>query len=186
IESVTDAGEVTWAPRDANELDSMRELVASAIGFDDARGDSITIRSMQFQPFPLPPAPLPVGLLDRLAFDVMSLVQLAVLAAVSLILGLLVVRPLLAGGQGRPAVAQLAAPSEGNTGSNATIPLAHIGETLTDGTDLEVTGLQSGPLAIADNREEPAERLRRLIEDRKDETVEVLARWMQDQPEQAR
>ena len=47
----TDAnGVVQWTPRPEEELVALRELVASAVGFDEQRGDVITLRSLQFEP----------------------------------------------------------------------------------------------------------------------------------------
>ncbi|MEO0916466.1 MAG: flagellar basal-body MS-ring/collar protein FliF, partial [Pseudomonadota bacterium] len=87
-------GTTVWQPRDQAELDDLQQLVASAVGFDESRGDQITIRSMQFQPAPAFEEPEPLGFFDKFALDVMGLLQLAVLAVVSLILGLFVLRPI--------------------------------------------------------------------------------------------
>ena len=45
-------GTETWAPRPPEEMETLRQLVQSAIGFDAARGDTVTIESLQFT---LPP-----------------------------------------------------------------------------------------------------------------------------------
>ena len=37
-----------WAPRPAEEMETLRLLVQSAMGFDEARGDTVTIESLQF------------------------------------------------------------------------------------------------------------------------------------------
>jgi flagellar M-ring protein FliF len=84
------------APRAVEELDALRDLVSAAVGLNDARGDVITVRAM---PFTLPDAVegASFGLLDQLlaSLDLMRLLQLAALAAVALVLGLFVVRPIL-------------------------------------------------------------------------------------------
>ena len=90
-------GTETWAPRPAEELEALRELVSSAVGFEEGRGDVITLRSLEF------PAVTPeegsvateIGALVRMGLDPMRLVQIAVLAGVALVLGLFVVRPIL-------------------------------------------------------------------------------------------
>ena len=41
-----------WAPRPPEEMETLRQLVQSAIGFDAERGDTVTIESLQFT---LPP-----------------------------------------------------------------------------------------------------------------------------------
>ena len=45
-------GKEAWAPRPAEEMETLRQLVQSAIGFDAERGDTVTIESLQFT---LPP-----------------------------------------------------------------------------------------------------------------------------------
>ncbi len=183
-ETISEAGEVVWQARTEDELESLRALVSSAIGFDDARGDTITIRSLQFQNTPPLPALAPLGLFERLSFDAMALVQLAVLALVSLILGLFVVRPLLSGGSA-PNNAQLPAPGgSAPSGMPALPPLD--GELGGPGFEMADFATPLDSMGAQETGEEPASRLRRLIEDRKDESVEVLSQWMQDQTEQAR
>lgn len=47
-------GTRTGAPRPEEELAILRELVASAVGLDDARGDVLTLKTLEFQELPLP------------------------------------------------------------------------------------------------------------------------------------
>ncbi|WP_322867070.1 flagellar basal-body MS-ring/collar protein FliF [Aquicoccus sp. G2-2] len=104
--SGTDAsGATIVTPRPDEELAALRELVASAVGYDEARGDVITIKSMAFEPVAeIGTAPGP-GWFSALHLNVMSVIQMAVLAIVALVLGLFVLRPLLS----RPAGAELPA-----------------------------------------------------------------------------
>ena len=175
-------GEPTWTPREQSELDNLRALVESAIGYDEARGDTITIRSMQFETVSGPADPVPLGFIDRYGLDLMALIQIAALAFVSLILGLFVVRPLLASGRGS-AAAQLPKPSDGFP-DLSDLP-ALDGEIA--GTDLDFSPMGSpmNDLALPGASEDPSARLRRLIEDRKDESVEILSQWMNDETEKA-
>ncbi|MAQ71484.1 MAG: flagellar M-ring protein FliF [Alphaproteobacteria bacterium] len=46
--STTEAGERVYEPRSEEQLSKIENIVRSAIGFDDSRGDSITVESMQF------------------------------------------------------------------------------------------------------------------------------------------
>jgi flagellar M-ring protein FliF len=50
LRTVADDGTETWAPRSEEELSALRELVASAVGFDESRGDTLTLRTMEFLP----------------------------------------------------------------------------------------------------------------------------------------
>lgn len=186
VQTTAEDGTLVWEPRSSEELDDMRELVASAIGFDQARGDQITMRSMEFQP-PAPiEEPVPLSFLERTSFDVLSLAQLAVLALVSLILGLFVVRPILTSAP-QPQLAQIAPPTateppdEGDIASLPSIEgeIGDIGP-LDDFQPLDLPafgGMDSDP--------DPADRLRQLIEEKQDETVEVLSQWMNDPQEEA-
>lgn len=188
VQSVAEDGTSTWSPRSQEELDDMRDLVASAIGFDEARGDQITMRSMEFQPPPPVEDPEPLSFLEQASFDVLSLVQLAVLAFVSLILGLFVVRPILTSAP-RPQVAQIAPPAVSNDEEDNPASLPAI--------DGEIGGIGDiGPLddfqpldlpafGGMDSEPDPADRLRQLIDEKQDETVEVLSQWMNDPQEEA-
>jgi hypothetical protein len=42
------SGTAVWSPRPAEEMEQLRDLVQSAVGFDAARGDTVTIRSLEF------------------------------------------------------------------------------------------------------------------------------------------
>ncbi len=92
----TDAdGNPVWEPRSEEELSALRELVASAVGFDEARGDSLTLKTMEFEPIAMEGSEAVGGLMAGMNLDVMSLIKLAILALVSLVLGLFVLRPIL-------------------------------------------------------------------------------------------
>ncbi|WP_010141301.1 flagellar basal-body MS-ring/collar protein FliF [Oceanicola sp. S124] len=182
----TDAnGAETFADRSPEELENLRELVASAVAFDEARGDVITIKSMQFEPVTELGTLAAPGLLDRIHIDVMSLIQMAVLAVVALILGLFVVRPVL-------------------TRQAQEVPLlANGGEEALDGEieddyalpDLPALGGFGGDddgfpmMADFDGEggsgDDPVRKLQALIEDRKDETMEILRSWLEEGEETA-
>lgn len=183
VETMADDGSVTWAPRSTEELEDLRVLVASAVGFDEARGDQITIRSMEFQAPPPVGEAQPLPMLDRLGLDLMSLAQLGILALVSLILGLFVVRPILTA---RPAGggSQLALPAADPAVQEmgALPPL----EGEVSGPDEFGGGLDLPPFEpLPDIGSDPAQRLRQLVHDRQEETIEVLSQWMGDQEETA-
>lgn len=57
------------APRPEPELEALRELVASAVGFDEGRGDVITVRSLPFAAFGEGASATKPGLLERLALN---------------------------------------------------------------------------------------------------------------------
>lgn len=171
-------GAAVWEPRGDDELEALRDLVASAIGFDGARGDQLTIRSLQFETVQDITAPMAPALTDRLGLDVMSLAQLGVVALVTLVLGLFVVRPLLLTRPDPVARAQIAPPDNGLPDFEALPPLN--GE-LQDPTS-ELPPLPALPDlgGAPSGAEDPAQRLRRLMDGKQDESIEVLAQWMRD------
>ncbi|SNX69906.1 flagellar M-ring protein FliF [Cereibacter ovatus] len=172
-------GTVSWQARPEEELAVLRELVGSAVGLDESRGDRLTLRSLAFEAPPDAGTLAEAGLFSSLGtVDAMTLVQMAVLALVALILGLFVVRPVLTNappslpGPATP----LALPGLDDTG------LALTGE-IDDGTDMpNFAMMTSDPLELEDDLD-PVARLRRLIEERQAESVEILRGWMEPQRE---
>ncbi|MEC7964071.1 MAG: flagellar M-ring protein FliF, partial [Pseudomonadota bacterium] len=161
----------------------------------------ITLKSMNFQPV------LPMGtsadssMFKGMELDLMSIIQTAVLAIVALVLGLFVVRPLLAGGGSRelnelgdaPMLPDLGgdddfpamAPMMGDMGGDMGMPMAigdmggEVGGLPDLGGGLPALGGDGGSMSQSD----AADRLRGLINDRKDETVEILRNWLDDREE---
>ena len=193
------AGAPTWEPRPDDELAALRDLVAAAVGYDAARGDEITLRSMQFADPVV--AGTAAGAPAWAMFDAMTLVQVGVLALVALLLGLFVVRPILAPRAPArvlpppgPAPLGLAAPA-GAAAAAGTGP-ALDGE-IDDGPAPPVArfaGFDAGGLPVLPGPEpdaptpeqpDPVERLRRLIAERQAETVEILRGWMDERGEKA-
>lgn len=181
-------GTRTWAARPDEELAALRELVSSAVGLDETRGDVLTLKSLEFQETAIPEGTEattslipPIGQLD-----VMTIIQTAVLALVALVLGLFVIRPILTSAN-RPALpapaAQLALPSASLPGG-----LALTGE-VENGFDYgafaDVRSDVTREIAAEGGEEDPATRLRRLIEKRQTESIEILRGWMEHEEERA-
>jgi flagellar M-ring protein FliF len=185
------------APRDDSELEALRELVSSAVGFDETRGDIITIKSMSLQS--VSPAGTAAGtsVFDSINLDLMSALQMAVLAVVTLILGLFVVRPVLARApQALPAPApglpqeqispdasqQQSLPAlsgEIDPVGDFDLPSFDIGSDISELPDLPMGGDAAG----GSMSEDPVDRLRSMIGDRQEETVEILRSWLEEKEE---
>ncbi len=207
-------GSTTWAPRSEQELESLRKLVESAVGFDADRGDTITLQSLEFTTVSTEMTAPDQGFFASMEFDVMSLLQLGVLAVVSLILGLFVLRPILtsravgapplaldAPGEAaaNPAISEdlpdLASLGRGNTGPDRSELPALTGE-IDDGSgfpdmavvsdfDFDDAGDAQTLPTLSRTTGDPVERLRSLIEERQSETVEILRGWMNNSEETA-
>ncbi|MEO0751019.1 MAG: flagellar basal-body MS-ring/collar protein FliF [Pseudomonadota bacterium] len=219
----TDAnGATAYEARTEEELGDLRDLVESAVGYDEARGDMLTIKTLEFE------AQVPVGteaessVFSSLGLDVMSLIQAAILGIVALILGLFVLRPIIArGGSDLP---QLAAPLD-TTGRGAPVSktatsaaAATLAETDGNGAltgeidpvdssggvgDLTLVSSAGGDgglpeislqdalggelpvLGMAGGGSDPVDRLRGLIDERREETVEILRTWLEGEEEKA-
>jgi flagellar M-ring protein FliF len=173
-----------WQPRSEEELTVLRELVASAVGLDEARGDVLTLRSLEFQAVPEIGTLAEAGFLPRMGpFDTMSALQIGVLAFVALVLGLFVVRPLLASTARAPIALPppmtqlaLAGGSPGTAGAVLTGEIA-------DDPRAELARLGRDAADGGTGTEDPVARLRRLIAARQTESVEVLRGWMEREEE---
>jgi flagellar M-ring protein FliF len=89
-------GKPVWHERSADELARLRRLVQSAVGFDQKRGDTVELVSMQFADNAESSAPEPTGVLGLglEKSDMMSLAQSAIMGVVVLLALLFVVRPM--------------------------------------------------------------------------------------------
>ncbi|WP_170582439.1 flagellar basal-body MS-ring/collar protein FliF [Ruegeria arenilitoris] len=176
----TDAtGAEVFMPMAQPELDALEELVASAVGFNADRGDVITLKSLEL------PNVEPQGTLatasvwQSIHLDTMSLIQMAVLAIVSLVMGLFVIRPILTGSAAVPALPPAAASAEGGA------PYL-VGE-ISDADGQEFSALTgqgenggSVPAIGSTASEDAVGRLRALIGDKQEETVEILRSWLEE------
>lgn len=189
IAMTNDTGDVVQVPREDAEMGALRELVSSAVGFNEARGDIITIKSMALQTVPLIGTGAESALLSGLSLDLMSAIQMAILALVTLILGLFVVRPVLSRGDRASAPDMMRLPpsepgesTDGNAAAMADVQgggfeLSSLGNEGDYGDNLPaLPGLE--PIS-----ENPVERLRAMIGERQEETVEILRGWLEDTEE---
>jgi flagellar M-ring protein FliF len=171
-------GTQTFVPMPDEELGALRDLVASAVGYDEARGDVITLKSLSFDPVEeLGTAPIEQGWFAG-QLDTMNLVQIAVLALVALVLGLFVVRPLLMPRR----VPEIDRPGIGRLGTEGTSDVPVLSGTIEPDDGSATLPALTDPPANADlaDPEDAVTRLRALIEERRGETVEVLRSWLED------
>ena len=166
IETAAADGTDSWAPRPEAELETLRQLVQSAMGYDEGRGDVVTISSLEFTP---PAAQGSVAERGPALIDLYGgrLIQLGVLAGIVLALIFFVLRPMMSR---RPIVA--------------------IAE-LTGAEALAGRGLPAQITAGGDILDLPAqtvtkiERLRDVIASRTEDSAAVLRAWIES-PEATR
>ena len=174
-----DTGEISYEPRSGDEIAALKELVTSAVGLDPERGDTITIKSMPFEAPPVAGEVAEASLFQGFQLDLMRLIQMGVLAVVSLILGLFVLRPILASG---PAVAdQTAVAPQGLPSPEAEPgqPPALTGE-IAETAPSDVDSQPDQPSLPDTVSVDPVQRLREMIADRQEETVEIIRSWMDE------
>ncbi len=107
VETLDANGDPVSTPRSDEELNALRELVTMAAGVNEQRGDTLTIQSLSFEPIVNNGVVAERNLVSEMTERyLMTFIQVIVLAIVTLILGLFVVKPLLA-----VAPADAAAPS---------------------------------------------------------------------------
>ena len=186
------AGNISWQARPEEELSALRELVASAVGFDEARGDVITLRSMPFEQAAAQGEIAHAGMFAPSDINLMQLIQTVILSAVALVLGLFVLRPLLM----RPPARDLPRLGRGGDLGGAALregaidmeDVAQPPVTLTDElrrTDRQLPVTFDATAAASGQTHDPVLRLKRLIEERQSESVEILRSWMEDEGETA-
>lgn len=87
IYNVADNGDVAYEERSADELDRLNQLVQAAIGFDQERGDSVSVDSLRFMDYSMDVGePVGRGMMQVLTDNLMSILRgifgLAVVAVV--------------------------------------------------------------------------------------------------------
>jgi flagellar M-ring protein FliF len=167
VRTLGDDGALVWAPRPPEELEALRELVASAVGLDEGRGDVITLRSLPFEPVAAIGSEAGSGIFSVANLDLMSLIKWAFLLAALLVIALFMLKPVLR------ALTATQGPREGQL--DAFSPAL-----------LDAAGLDEGigePRAYDAVEDDPVERMRRLIELRGDDSVQVLRHWMDERKE---
>ena len=200
-------GQTEFQPRPEEELEALRELISSAVGFDPNRGDVITLKSMDLPNVEPEGTAVTASFFDNLYFDVMSIIQMAALALVALILGLFVVRPILAGNGA--SVRSLPAP-DGATAGGGLPELPHMAgddSNFMTNPDLganialdgeidsgghgdfapmgELPGMGDGLNSFGGGMsDDPVDRLRSMIGERQEETVQILRGWLEENNEE--
>ena len=192
LTEVTEDGTTVFLPRPEGELLAMQDLVASAVGFDAERGDVITLKSMDLPEIAPLGTEASIGMADRMGLDMMSLIQMGALALVALVLGLFVVRPILTRTESLPSPnspALLDGREVSEPSADGPVLSGEIDDGTTNGftptTALGVKAAQGEPgvPALSDDGNSPVERLRAMIGERQEETVEILRSWLEENEE---
>jgi flagellar M-ring protein FliF len=148
------------------------------------------LKSLEFEPLSDAGTVAEASMLSTFGpLDLLSIIQVAILAFVALILGLFVLRPLLTA-TAKPVNANistdraLALPANEEVAEprKASVPRVLTGEI--DDHDLPDLPIVSKDFDADSKLSDPMDRLRRLIDERQSETVEILRGWMETEEEE--
>ena len=93
--SLNAEGERVYTPRSDEELSKIESLVRSAIGFDDDRGDLITIETMQFATLEVDDPTLENQIMGFEKSDLLDAVEILTISIMGILVILLVLRPMV-------------------------------------------------------------------------------------------
>lgn len=164
-------GETQMVPRPQAELDVLRELVASAVGYDETRGDQITVKSLPFTGLGEGGTAAAPGWMDRLELNGLARIGLIGLFALALVF--LVLRPILKGRAPRPALDDSRPPAEAPALTGTVLPAA---EVIAEPIAPIVPPRAPEQLALPPG--DPVARLRNMMKERHDESVKILTGWI--------
>lgn len=169
-------GDTQLVPRPEQELAVLRELVASAVGYDETRGDLITVKSLTFATLGQDGTLAQPGLLDRL--DLNTLVRIALIGIFALAVIFAILRPALRGRaspQAVPALLDDSGPAaEAVTGTIETDQPQIIGSDRL----LPLQPEPAEPLSLPHG--DPVARLRGMMRERHEESVKILSGWIEN------
>ncbi|MCB4805064.1 flagellar M-ring protein FliF [Methylobacterium brachiatum] len=176
-------GKQTYAPRPPAEIERITALVRSAVGFDKARGDQLEVVNLRFAEAPSVPQfsepTLIQSLLAPTKDDVLRMAELSVLALLTLIVLLTVVRPLvrqvLAPVPAAPALAGPATLAEAAAAaaSGATVTMIE--------RDNPTARLMEFAKINGQIQADTVQRVVDMVRASPAETVEVLRTWIQEE-----
>jgi len=184
-------GERVYEERSEGELEQIAALVRSAVGFDANRGDSVEVANMRFTEPETPDIdrPEPFRLFGLTKQDLYSLLELALFGVVSLLVLLLVVRPLvnrliaaipqaapagagqgqLTGGQGQPA---LTGPESSARDTQAIEDQSGRNLPSNEGSNIDVDQVDTRL------RESSVKKVGEIVQSHPEEAAAILRSWM--------
>jgi len=190
----TFAQDGTYVARSEEELEQFVALVRSAIGYDEARGDTVEVVNLRFiAPDVDFEEPLETGLFGFSKQDIFRIVEMLVLGVVAILIILMVVRPVV------NRILE-AAPSPGNNNAEGQNLLTHGNQaqlTPSEGGTAAVEGDDNAQMQLPQPPQESAldemikissvegkvrsssvNRVAEIVDNNPDETVSILRGWM--------
>ena len=184
--------EGNYSPRSDEDIENYVSLVKSTIGFNEERGDVVQVINQQFVALDIgDEAPVEAGLLGFKKNDLFRLAEMLVLGIVSVLVLLLVVRPLLTRAFDAAATANAASETAAMLPAGATqMRLAAPSgdyEALETGGDLEAMPRETNEdedsgidISHVDGKVKKSSlsQINQIVEKHPDETISIMRGWM--------
>jgi flagellar M-ring protein FliF len=184
-------GTTQWRERSAEEIQEIEDLVRSAMGFDQAREDSLTVRQVEFARLdPL----LGTAATSPFSFsksDIMRVAEIAVLFITAMLVIFLVARPLVKGASG---VAMPQGLALANAGAGAGAGVAQLdgapaptalpgGAAAPEGLPAPAAGATDGIDILKIDGQVKASSVKKvanIVEQHPEESISILRTWLHD------
>lgn len=167
-------GEASYQPRQAEELDRIAALVRSAIGFDRNRGDQVEVVNLRFAEGVAAIEGKAPTLTEQLVAltkeDVLRLVEMAIFGVLTLLVMMMVVRPLLKQmgiGTANPAAGRQVA---GADQTNLALPAPDNASSAANSN--------SNPALTAPMKPEAVDQFGKLVETNPIESISIVRQWI--------
>jgi flagellar M-ring protein FliF len=184
-------GEKAYQARTPEELDSLKKLVQSAIGYDQKRGDKVEVVNMRFvQPEETNSEPPPI-LLGLNKQDLFRATETLVLAVVAILIILLVVRPLVT--RALETARETAMASQRMLAEQAAIGAGALSGPMGMGALPSPAGMGGGSMALIEDQQESMidisqvegrvrassmKKIGEIVEKHPEEAVAIIRSWM--------
>lgn len=160
-------GESVYEPRDEEQMELLETLVKTAIGFDEARGDTVEIVNMQFLRSDEGLPEQEDGIMDWLKRDLTSIIKTLVIGIVAVLAILMVIRPLV---NSAFEIAPLEEEEEAEMDDDTIVKQANF--QVPDEGDIDISELQTNIDSM------PTKRLNELIDANTDNSINVIRQWV--------
>lgn len=181
-------GTRTYAPRSAEDMTSITQLVRSAMGFNEQRGDQLQVTNMRFAGVEMGTAePVSEPLLGIDSAVWFKIIQVLVLSVTALLVFLLVVRPMISRLTAPPRAADAsggALPAPGMTGPAIVQQGAATaqGATAVQGGQQQVIGQSASGIDVSQidgqMRDSTVRKVGDVVQHHPDEAVSIVRSWL--------
>lgn len=164
--STSEDGTRSYQPRTSEEISSLENLIKTAMGFNEARGDQISIESLQFAEAPADETPAPRSIAEVLAENSGTIITWVMIALIASLAFIFVVRPLMA---------MITTNKTLNT--DPLDPVVEIPAPTTDEPAISINISNSAEQAA---RDDALNNLQVAVDDNIEQAITVLRSWIQE------